>query len=124
MGYVGIIFTHCVKYLVKKRKTKPDGAAFVRQQVLQEKSLCIYMFLEIGTRKEKHLQCVSDSLPVKHQKICIFTDSPQHNCRGECRPQAELKSTGSAEATQHYQVKQIFKFPYVPYLMVLVPSSL
>lgn len=90
----------------------------------KEKPLCIHVCVEIGTRREKHLQCLPDSLPVKHQKICIFTDSPQHNCRGKCRPQAELVSTASAEATQHLQVKQILKFPYVSYLTVLVQSSL
>lgn len=89
----------------------------------KEKPLSLYEVLDIGTRRKKYLQCLSDSLPVKYRKICIFTGSPHHNCRGEYRPQAELMSTGSAEATL-FKVKQILKFPYVSYLIVSVQSSL
>lgn len=127
------LFLHTASNIWWKKERQSQMALLsLGNRFCKKKPLCLYGFLEIGTRREKHLQCISDSLPVKHQNICIFTGSPQCNCRGECRPRAELMSTGSAEATQHFQVEQILKFrygsylkfPFVSYLMVSVQSSL
>lgn len=89
-------------------------------RALQKSHLHIYVLLKRETKRKTHLQCISDSLPVKHQHTSVFLQTAtdiQQNCREEW----------SQVEWRHLQVLlkalSAFRFPYVSYLMVSVQSS-